>query len=129
MFTQLKLVAALAITATLVACAGSATQLKNQNDRSCSVLNEGNNYYSAKNFAAAIEVYKKIEAEEIENSGVCSGSIYATLATIYTYYGDEATSSDPVKANTFYKTASRYNRKFAIAEASRLRRYEPNGPK
>jgi outer membrane protein assembly factor BamD (BamD/ComL family) len=129
MVKQLKLIAGLVITATLVACAGPVPAQQIQNDRSCSILSEGNDYYTVKNFSAAIDVYKKIESEDIENSGVCSGAVYATLATIYTYYGDESSQNEPAKANAFYRIASRYNRKFAYALGSRLRRFEPNGPK
>jgi tetratricopeptide (TPR) repeat protein len=128
MYEKLPRLASLAAIAMLVSCANLTPQQSIQNDRSCNILNEGNEFYTAKKFDSAVEIYKKIESDDIESKGQCSGSIYATLATIYTYYGDDARKTDPERAIIAYKTASRYNRRFAQAVANRLRRYEPSTP-
>lgn len=82
---------------------------------SCDILSKGNKYYSSKKYKKAINTYKIIEDIDIIGKEPCTDSIYATMATIYTKFGDEKIKNNAFKAAMFYKKASKYNRAFAYA--------------
>ena len=81
----------------------------------CDILSKGNKYYSSKKYKKAINVFKIIEDIDIIGKEPCTDSIYATMATIYTIYGDKKIKNNAFKAAMFYKKASKYNRAFAYA--------------
>ena len=88
-------------------------------DYSCNLLTEGNKHYSSSRYQSALNIYMKIEES---NEKECAGAVYATIATIYTIFGNRVSGKNKFKlAMLHYKTASIYNRKFANAVRSSCR--------
>ncbi len=81
----------------------------------CDVLETGNKHYSSREYTKALDVYKTIEDIDKIGKEECTPSVYATIATIYTTFGDQQLGSNAKKAALYYKTASKYNRAFANA--------------
>lgn len=86
-------------------------------DVSCDILEQGNKYYSSRNYREALDIYKKIEDIDRYGKQDCTKSIYATIGTIYNILGDQQARVDPSKASFYHKESSKYNRAFAYAEA------------
>jgi hypothetical protein len=79
----------------------------------CDVLEAGNKLKDASKSLAA---YKAIEDIDKLGKDPCTGSVYATMATIYKMMGDKArTDGNPENAMIYYKLSSQYNRAFAYA--------------
>jgi len=83
---------------------------------SCDLLTEGNRYYSKGRYNHALDVYTQVEEFDRRGREDCTKSIYATIATIYTIFGDKSVDrGDYREAAENYKTASKYNRAYASA--------------
>jgi len=90
----------------------------------CDILEQGNKYYKSKEYSKALDIYKMIEDIDKFGQQRCTDSVYATIATIYTIFGDRALTDNADKAALYYKTASRYNRAFAQAIACKAGKCE-----
>lgn len=96
----------------LIACTTNAFA-----NPACDILGQGNKYYKSKEYSKALDIYKMIEDIDKFGQQSCTDSVYATIATIYTIFGDRALTDNADKAALYYKSASRYNRAFAYAVA------------
>ena len=88
-------------------------------NEACDILGQGNKYYKSEEYSKALDIYKMIEDIDKFGKQRCTDSIYATIATIYTIFGDRALTDNADKAALYYKSASKYNRAFARATACR----------
>lgn len=86
----------------------------------CDILVEGNTHYRAQDFEQALDVYLMVEQVDQLGRAECTGSIYASIATIYLVQANNAFSSNAVLAANLYRNAAKYNRAFAHAVACRI---------
>ncbi len=111
------------LTIFLASCASTQTlpfqksQYPELDQRSCEVLELGNAAYMAANYRKALEIFKGVEEFDRNGRGLCTGAVYATMASSWTIIGNSLLSTNPQLAATHYKEASLYNRAFAYAVA------------